>query len=105
MKLNKDSNNNKGISIKSWGFPSSSDGKAFACNTGGLGLIPGEGNGYPFHYSYLENSMDRVLWATVHGVATSWTQMSNSLSLTHTHTILRCYKAEKGIRYIKTREV
>ena len=108
MKLNKDSNNNKGIPIKSWGFPSSSEGKAFACNAGGLGLIPGEGNGYPFHYSYLENSMDRaVLWATVHGVANSWTQMSNSLSHTHTHThtILRCHRAEKGIRYIKTREV
>ena len=29
---------------------------------------PGEGNGYPLHYSCLENSMDRgVWWATVHG--------------------------------------
>ena len=23
---------------------------------------PGEGNGYPLQYSYLENSMDRVAW-------------------------------------------
>ena len=91
MKLNKDSNNNKGIRIKSWGFPSSSDGKAFACNAGGPGSIPGEGNGYPFQYSYLENSMDRrVLWATVHGVAKSWIQMNNSLTLpppTHTQSL------------------
>ena len=31
---------------------------------------PGEGNGYPLQYSYLENSMDKGAWrATVHGVA------------------------------------
>ena len=35
---------------------------------------PGGGNGNPFQYSYLENSMDRVAWwATVHGVAKSQT--------------------------------
>ena len=35
---------------------------------------PGEGNGYPLHYSCLENSMDRgSWWATVPGVAQSWT--------------------------------
>jgi len=55
-----------------WGFPGGSDGK------GDLGLIPGsgrslgEGYGYPFHYSCLENSMDRGAWgATVHGVTKS----------------------------------
>ena len=33
----------------------------------GLGLSPGEGNGYPLQYSCLENSMDRgAWWATVH---------------------------------------
>ena len=38
----------------------------------GLGRFPGEGNGYPFQYSCLENSMDRgALWAIVHGVAQS----------------------------------
>ena len=42
-----------------------SDGKESACNAGdlgsipGLGSFPGEGNGCPFHYSCLENSMDR----------------------------------------------
>ena len=34
------------------------------------------GNGNPFHYSCLENSMDRgAWWATVHGIAKSWTQL------------------------------
>ena len=39
--------------------------KEFACNAGDPGLIPrlgkspGEGNGYPFQYSCLENSVDR----------------------------------------------
>ena len=58
------------------GFPGVSDGKESACNAGdlgsipGLGRSPGEGNGNPFQYSYLENSMDRGAWqATVHGVA------------------------------------
>ena len=46
-------------------FPGGSDGKEFACNAGDLGLIPGlgrfpgEGKGYPFQYSGLENSIDR----------------------------------------------
>ena len=38
---------------------------------------PGEGNGYPFQYSCLENSTDRgAWWATVHGVAKSRTRLS-----------------------------
>ena len=42
-----------------------SDSKESACNVGDLGLIPWsgrfprEGNGYPFQYSCLEDSMDR----------------------------------------------
>ena len=54
-------------------FPGGSDGKESACNAGDPGLIhgsrrsPGEGKGNPFHYSCLENSMDRGAWrATVH---------------------------------------
>ena len=45
-------------------FPGDSDGKASVYNAGDLGLIPGwgrspgEGNGNPFQYSCLENSMD-----------------------------------------------
>ena len=48
-----------------WGFPDGSGGKESACsarNPGsipGLGISPGEGNGNPLQYSYLENSMDR----------------------------------------------
>ena len=56
-------------------FPHNSVGKESACNAGDLGSIPGpgrspgEGNGNPFQYSYLENPMDRgAWWATVHGV-------------------------------------
>ena len=38
------------------------------------GRSPGEGNGYPFEYSYKENLMDRGTWqATVHGVTNSQT--------------------------------
>ena len=67
-----------------WGFPGGSDGKEYACNAGDPGSIPGsgrlsgEGNGYPFQYSCLENLMDRgAWWATVHGVTRSWTQLSD----------------------------
>ena len=36
----------------------------------GSGITPGEGNGNPLHYSFLEDPMDRGSWqATVHGVA------------------------------------
>ena len=59
-----------------WGFPGGSDGKESACNAEDLGSIPGsgrspgEGNGNPLQYSYLENHMNRgVFWATGHGVA------------------------------------
>ena len=42
-------------------FPGGSNGKASACNAGdpglspGSGRSPGEGNGNPLQYSYLEN--------------------------------------------------
>ena len=43
-----------------------------------LGRSPREGNGYPLQYSCLENPMDRgAWWAIVHGVAKSWTQLSD----------------------------
>ena len=63
-------------SIPSWG----------ACNAGdpglilGLGNSPGEGNGNPLQYSYLENPMNRGAWgATVNyspWLTKSWTQQS-----------------------------
>ena len=65
-------------------YPGGSDSKESACNAGDLGLIPakgkspGEGNGYPLHYSCLENPMDRgAWWVTVHGVSKSLTRLSD----------------------------
>ena len=61
------------------GFPVGSDGKETTCTVGDLVSIPelgrslGEGKGYPLQYSGLENSMDCL----VHGVAKSWTRLSN----------------------------
>ena len=60
-------------------FPCGSVGKESACNAGDLGLLPGlerfpgEGKGYPFQYSVLENSTD--YW--VHGVVKNWTRLSD----------------------------
>ena len=59
-------------------FPGSTAGKESACNVGDLGSIPelgrlpGEGNGKPLRYSYLDSPMDRgAWWATVQGVTKS----------------------------------
>ena len=67
-----------------WGFPDGLDGKESACNAGdpgsipGSGRCPGEANGSQLQYSCLKNSMDRVAWwAIVHGIAKSWTQLSD----------------------------
>ena len=72
------------ISKSVTGFPGGSDGKASAYNAGdpdlipGSGRSPGKGNGNPLQYSCLENPMDGVAWwATVHGVAKSWTRLSD----------------------------
>ena len=70
-------------------FPRSSDGKESPCNAGDLGLILWlgrsfvEGNGYPLRYSGLENSMDCI----VHGVAKSWTLLSDFLQSKIQHTV------------------
>ena len=75
---------NKGNPHRGEGFPGGSAGKESTCNAGDLGSIPGlgrsleEGKGYPLQYSGLENSMDCI----VHGVAKSWTWLSNFHSLT-----------------------
>ena len=68
-----------------WGFPGGSDGKAFACNAGDPGSIPGSGRSpwskewnVLLQYSCLQkNPMDRGAWrATVQGLAKSWTGLS-----------------------------
>ena len=53
---------------------------------------PGEGNGNPLQYSCLENPMDRgARWPTVHGVAKSWTRLSDQTHSTHSHFyLLQC---------------
>ena len=63
----------------SQGFPGGSDDRESTCNAVDPGSIPGsrrpvgEGNGYPFQNSCLENSMDRGgWWARVHGVTESF---------------------------------
>ena len=49
-------------------FPGGSEVKASASNVGdlgsipGLGRSPGEGNGNPLQYSYLENPVDGEAW-------------------------------------------
>ena len=88
------SNNNSSQILRTY----SSTGKESACNVGDPGSMPGsgrsagpgtgyprqyswaslvrspgEGNGYPLQYSGLENSMHCV----VHGVAKSWTGLSD----------------------------
>ena len=59
------------------------DGWESACSAGDSGSIPGsrgfpgEGDGNPLPYSWLESFMDRgAWWATVYGVAKSWTRPS-----------------------------
>ena len=69
------------------GFPGGSAGKETTCNAGDLGSVPGlerspgEGKSYPLQYSSLENSMDCI----VHGVAKSWTRLSNFHFFAPTH--------------------
>ena len=66
------------------GFPAGSEVKAFACNVGDLGSIPGsrrtpgEENGNPLQYSCLENPMDGGAWRTiVHGVSKSQMRLND----------------------------
>ena len=68
-------------------FPGGLDGKASAYNPGDPGSIPGlaraPGEGMATHSRVVawENPMDGgAWWATVHGVAKSRTQLSDSLS-------------------------
>ena len=62
------------------GFPDGASGKEPACQCGRpkrLRFDPWGGNGNPFEYSCLKNPVDRgAWWATVHGVAKSWSGLS-----------------------------
>ena len=64
--------------------------KEYACNAGDPGLIPGsgsspgEGNGYPLQYSYLEDPMYRAAWqATV-----SWGHIESDMTERLTHMFI-----------------
>ena len=64
------------------GFPGDLVVKNLLANAGDkdsvprLGRYPGEGNGNPFQYSCLGNSVDRgAWWAKVHEVAKSQTRL------------------------------
>ena len=53
-----------------------------------LGLQGGEGNGTRLQYSCLANPMDGgAWWATVHGVASSWTRLSDFTFTFHFHAL------------------
>ena len=74
----------KEVSDSVLGFPGGSEVKALVCNVGdlgsipGLGRSPGEENGNPLQYSFLENPMDRgAWWAILYRVAKSLTQLSD----------------------------
>ena len=50
------------------------------------GKSPGEGNGNPLEYSYLGNPSDRGAWKAIgHGVAKSWTRLSNEKTMEKIH--------------------
>jgi len=77
------------------GFCGGSAGKESTSNAGdlgsiaGLGRSPGEGNGYPFQYSGLENSMDRGAWqATVLGVTKSQIWLSDFKEKKWAHSLV-----------------
>ena len=76
--MKSDPNQSVQYSTNKLGFPGGSVSKESTRNMGDLGFIPGlgrspgVGNGNPFQYSCLENSMDRgAWWAAVHGLAQS----------------------------------
>ena len=75
-------------------FPGGSNGNESACDAGDpgstpvLGRSPGEGIGNPLQHSCVENSLGRKAWqVTVHGIAMSWTWLSNQLWLFFLNTI------------------
>ena len=65
----------------------------------GMGRSPGEGNGQPFQYTCLENSMDGgARWTTVHGVTKSWTRLSHIILLV-VGTQICSFNTTKGCVY------
>ena len=63
-------------------LPANAGDKRDAGSIPGLGRSPGGGHGRPLQYSCLENHTDRESWwATVHGVAKSWTRVTEHIHI------------------------
>ena len=85
-----------------WSFPGGPSGKEPTCPTGDLrhkGSIPGSGryprggHDNPLQHSCLKSPMDRGAWrATVHGVAQSWTRLSDLARTENTR--------HRGVKYL-----
>ena len=68
-------------------LPASTGDEKDSDSISGLGRSPGAGNGNPFQYSCLENSVDRGAWqATFYGVARKLDTTEYTHTHTHTHT-------------------
>ena len=71
-------------SYTTFGFSSGTVVKKKIC----LLMQDGEGNGTPLQYSCLEDPMDGgAWWAAVHGVAESWTRLSDFTFTFHFHAL------------------
>ena len=58
----------------------------------------GEGNGTPLQYSCLENPMGRgAWWAAVHGVAKSWTRLSDFTFIFHFHSLEKAMATHSSV--------
>ena len=74
-----------------WFIPGGSDGQESACNAGdlgsmpGLGRSPGEGNGNPLPYSYLENSTEKPDGDGLQSMGSQESDTTEQLN-THMHT-------------------
>ena len=63
-----------------------------------INAILGEGNGTPLQYSCLENPIDGGVWsAAVHGVAKSWTRLSDFTFTFHFHALEKEMAAHSSI--------
>ena len=87
-----------------WGFLGGSVVKNSPANEGDpgsipdLGRSPAEGNGNLLKYSCLGNPMDRGAWqATIHGLAQTWTQLSNWTTLT---IVYKCFVLESSVLWV-----
>ena len=62
------------------------------------GLWAGEGDGTPLQFSRLENPMDGGAWgAAVHGVAESWTRLSDFTFTLHFHALEKAMATHSSV--------